>query len=163
MYSASAWATRSVPKNDSRSTLTPPQAGAEPAPSKARCEHHSPRAANDVRIEPSKALVLLLLAVASVLIVSHFSGHYGWPTLMRNTFTDAIATPGETVVTISFSDYLEAAKELGQMTAAGSTVPFLLLGVLALASGRARRKEKELIWIVFAALAARLALFPHLE
>jgi len=31
---------------------------------------------------------------------------------MRNTFTDAIPTPGETIVTISWGDYLEATKEL---------------------------------------------------
>jgi len=108
-------------------------------------------------------VVLLLLAGASVLTINHFSGHYGWATLMRNTFTDAIPTPGETIVTISWGDYLEATKELAGMTASGSMLPFVLLAVLALASGWASRRSKELIWMVFAALAVRLALYPHLE
>jgi hypothetical protein len=119
--------------------------------------------ADEVRIPPVKAAVLLLLAAASVLTVNHFSGHYGWATLMRNTFTDAISTPGETVVTVSWGDYLEDAKELAGITAAGSMVAFVLLAVLALVSGRASRRSKELIWVIFAALAVRLALFPHLE
>jgi len=127
------------------------------------CYYGWPWRTNAPRIAPVKAAALSLLALASVLAINHFSGHYGWPTLMRNTFTDAIATPGETIVTISWSDYFEDAKELGGMTASGSTIPFVLLGVLALASGRASRESKELIWIVFAALAIRLVLFPHLE
>jgi len=35
------------------------------------------------------------------------------------------------------------------MTASGSMLPFILLAVLALASGWASRRSKELIWMVF--------------
>ncbi len=116
-----------------------------------------------IRLDPRKVICLLLLAGVSMVAISHFSGNYGWAVLMKNTFTDAIPNPGEQIVTISRSDYLEDAKEIGGATAEGTLLVFIFLGTLTLLSARIAKQTREGIGLVLAAIMVRLLLFPHLE
>src|SRR5438445_1352191 len=83
------------------------------------------------RIDLSKAVLLAMVAVASVLVINHFSGDYGIRMLYYRNFIGTPVAPGEMVAQFSFRQYLAAFR-------AGITVMldshlslFLFFGMLA--------------------------------
>ena len=61
------------------------------------------------RIDLSKAVLLAMVAVASVLVINHFSGDYGIRMLYYRNFIGTPVAPGEMVAQFSFRQYLAAA------------------------------------------------------
>jgi hypothetical protein len=81
---------------------------------------------------------LLVLALASVLAINHFAGDYGIQMLYYRNFVSVPVAPGEVIVHFSFRDYLSAFRSGITLAVNSFFLPFLLLGMVGLASSRLR-------------------------
>jgi hypothetical protein len=111
------------------------------------------------RLDFWKAAVLSVVAVASVLTINHFAGDYGIQMLYYRNFVGTPIAPAETIVRFSFHDYLAAFRQgLGMLTR-NFFIPFLLLGVISLASEKAR----PLFAVSLAYVVLHFLLLPNWE
>lgn len=84
------------------------------------------------RIEFWKTVVLGVLAVASVLVINHFSGDYGIAMLYYRNFIGVPLAPAESGVRFTFHQYLSAFRSGLTLVLNSFFVPFLALGVVGL-------------------------------
>lgn len=111
------------------------------------------------RVDFWKAAVLAVVAVGSVLTINHFAGDYGIQMLYYRNFVGTPIAPAETIVRFSFHDYLAAFRQgLGMLTR-NFFIPFLLLGVISLASEKAR----PLLAVSLAYVVLHFLLLPNWE
>jgi hypothetical protein len=90
------------------------------------------------RIDLWKAGVLALIAVASVLSINHFAGDYGIGMLYYRNFVGVPIAPGEMTVHLSVKEYVSFLKAGIVVIRQSFFLPFLLLGMVGLASRRMR-------------------------
>jgi hypothetical protein len=90
------------------------------------------------RIDLWKASALTLLALGSVLAINHFAGDYGIKMLYYRNFVRVPVAPAEMTILFSFHDYLSAFRSGITLTVNSFFLPFLLLGVIGVASTRMR-------------------------
>jgi hypothetical protein len=104
--------------------------------------------------------VLLLLIAASVLAINHYSGNYGFASLMHNQFVRE-ADPPDAPYRLSLGLYLRALASPQGAPAAlrGYTFAFLLLGAMAAIRRRTTLRDVGLIGALTA--AAHFVIFPY--
>ena len=114
------------------------------------------------KLSLSQSAVLSLLAVASVLVINHFSGNYGWSVLFRYSFIGG-RSPAEIAAHVSLRDYIVA---VGRGVAGIGGQELALWTLLGLAAWRWLPKSlpsrQVLVPIALAAIA-RFLLFPTPE
>jgi hypothetical protein len=90
------------------------------------------------RVTLWKACVLVLLAVASVLCISHFAGDYGIGMLYYRNFIGVPVAPAEMTVGLSLREYFAALRAGITLMTESFFIPFLLLGTIGVVAGRMR-------------------------
>jgi hypothetical protein len=107
-----------------------------------------------ISLRRSHAFVLLVITVASVLAINHFSGNYGFASLMHNQFVNE-SDPPDFSYSVNLALYLKAlASPLGVPAALrGYALLFLLVGFFA--AVRVRSTLRDI------AIAAILTAFAH--
>ena len=126
-------------------------------------------AKGSIRLSYLQGGVLLVVCMASVSAINHFSGFYGWATLFHQSLLGLLNTPGESLVHISMRTYLVTLKQgLFFSTFTGFLSQFVFLGVLALlVSGATKNNERLLVYrhltlLVLASLVAYYLLMPSM-
>jgi hypothetical protein len=104
-----------------------------------------------------QAAVLSLVAVFSVLLINHFAGDYGVKMLYYRNFVGTPVAPGEMTVQFSAHDYVSAFRSGITKAADSFFLPFLLLGVIGLRSGRVR----PLLAVTLAYVALHFLILPN--
>ena len=90
------------------------------------------------RVDFWKAFVLAAVALGSVFFINHFAGDYGFKMLYYRNFVAVPVAPGEMTVQFSFRDYVAALRSGVTQIMNSFFLPFLIVGVLGLASKRTR-------------------------
>lgn len=113
-----------------------------------------------IRLRWSHAAVLVLLTAASVLTINHFSGNYGYASLMHNQFVNESDMP-DAPHRVSLALYLKAVASTTGLAAAlrGFAAVFLLLGSLAFI--RVRTPLRDLAYATLLTGAAHFVIFPY--
>ena len=111
------------------------------------------------RLSISKAFVLGGMAIASVFLINHFAGDYGWRMLYYRAFIAPPLAPGEFVAQFTFTDYLHALRSGISSAINDQFIPFLLAGVVGVLAPQ-KRQIKALFGIALLYSAARFIIFP---
>jgi hypothetical protein len=85
-----------------------------------------------------KAAILACLALGSVVAINHYSGDYGLKMLYYRNFISVPVAPGEMVPSFSLRDYMSAFRSGIRLMMESFFLPFLALGVIGVATQRAR-------------------------
>jgi hypothetical protein len=107
-------------------------------------------------------------ALLSYFLISHFSGNYGWQTVIANTFFGFIPNPAEYHPTISVVSYLRLlSKEAVEFSYDSRLSIFMMCALMAMVIHFAVKNPRyiypHLTAIVVLYIAIRFILFPHLE
>jgi hypothetical protein len=109
------------------------------------------------RIDLWKAVVLAVVAVASVLCINHFAGDYGIKMLYYRNFVGVPIAPGEMTVQFSVRDYIAALRSGITLAANSFFLPFLLLGTIGMVS----RRMRVLFVVALAYVALHFVVLPN--
>jgi len=90
------------------------------------------------KVDLWKAVVLALLAVASVLCINYFAGDYGIGMLYYRNFVSVPVAPAEMTVGLSLRGYFAALRSGITLMAESFFLPFLLLGTVGVVARRMR-------------------------
>lgn len=112
------------------------------------------------------AIVLAGTVGISLLIVSRFSGNYGWKVLFANTFMSPIPNPGEVSPTVTRAAYLAALRNaVIQLLSGNGLILFVFVITLFLLAGVAAANPalSGLLILLTIAIACHIVLFPSLQ
>jgi hypothetical protein len=114
------------------------------------------------KLSLSQAAVLSLIGVASVVVINHFSGNYGWSVLLRYSFIGG-RSPAEIPAHVSLRDYIMVLGRGVEGIGGQELALWTLLGVAAWRwLPKALPSRQVLVPIAMAAIA-RFLLFPTAE
>jgi hypothetical protein len=114
------------------------------------------------KLSLSHAASLSLVGVASVLVINHFSGNYGWSVLLRYSFIGG-RSPAEIAGHVSFRDYIMV---LGRGVEGIGGQELALWALLGMAAWRWLPKSlpsRQVLVPIAVAAIARFLLFPTAE
>lgn len=112
------------------------------------------------------ALALAATVGVTLLMISRFSGNYGWKMLFANTFISPIPNPGEVSPSVTPADYWSALRSASvQFLSGNGLVLFVFVIALFLLAGVATINPalRDLLIILTIAIACHVALFPSLQ
>ena len=109
-------------------------------------------------LTPAQGMALILLAVASVWLINHYSGNYGWAVLFRYSFVGG-RYPARIAGHVTLREYVAAVVANSPIAA-----PHLAIGVLLGAAAWCwQKQQRPLLLAAGAAAAAHFLLFPSPE
>ena len=114
------------------------------------------------QIDRPKLAALAAVALASVFIINHFAGDYGWRLLYYRGFIGPPLAPGEFVAHFTFADYERALRRGINGLLNGNFVPFFLLGLIGFFAS-AKRVMGKAFAVVVVFSAAHFIIFPLTE
>jgi hypothetical protein len=114
------------------------------------------------KMEKWKGAVLAILAVASVFVINHFAGDYGWRMLYYRGFIAAPIAPGEFDAHFSFADYKHVLRSGITDLINGNFVTYLMFGVISYLAAK-NQVLGRIFLIVLAFSAVHFVLFPLVE
>jgi hypothetical protein len=113
-----------------------------------------------IRLNRVHAMTLLAVTAASVLAINHFSGNYGFASLMHNQFVNE-SDPPDGTYTVSGGLYLKALASPWGIPAVlhGATFLFVLMGMFA--AIRERSTLRDLVYVAMLTGIAHFMIFPY--
>jgi hypothetical protein len=106
--------------------------------------------------------VLAAVAVASVVLINHFSGDYGPKVLYYRSFIQAPVAVGEIVPVFGMREYLHALRMAAATVVHGSYIPFFLISAVGVLRQRSRTLT-YLVGVTVVYTVAHLIIFPNPE
>jgi hypothetical protein len=106
-------------------------------------------------IDKTKAAVLAVVAISSVLLINHFAGDYGASMLYYRAFLGVPLAPGEMTAHFGFHDYLAALRTGVAAVLHGDFIGFGLMGLV----GLLRRPPAAILRLAIVALAYNVSHF----
>ncbi len=104
-----------------------------------------------------KAAGLAVIALASVFVINHFSGDYGFKMLYYRNFIAVPVVPGEMVATFSLHEYASAFRSGITLILESFFLPFLALGFIGMTTKLAR----ALFTVTLSYLLLHFAILPN--
>ena len=114
------------------------------------------------RLSLPHAALLSLVGLASVLVINHFSGNYGWSVLLRYSFIGG-RSPAEVTAHVSFHDYFMVLGRGVEGIGGQALALWILLGVAAWRWLPKSLPSRQLLIPIALAAIARFLLFPTAE
>jgi hypothetical protein len=114
------------------------------------------------KLSVSHAALLSLVGVASVLVINHFSGNYGWSVLLRYSFIGG-RSPAEIAAHVSLRDYIIVLGRGVEGIGGQETTLWTLLGLAAWRWLPKGLPSRQVLVPVALAAMARFLLFPTAE
>ena len=110
-------------------------------------------------VDTREAAVLVAVALGSVLIITHFSGDYGFRMLYYRSFITVPVAPAEITPQFSLHDYFAAVRSGLGVVMRSSFLPFLAFGMISLGA----RRLQPLFAVAVAYAILHFIIFPNWE